>query len=432
MHMSPHPGFYGWRMLIALWVIYLTVIGFTFYGTPVMFPYMVKDLGWSRGEVSLGFMTAMLMMGFTSPLSAWSLNRFGGRHTMFVGGMIGATGLLLMLFTDSIMLYVIFFGLLVGTGIALSANIPVQTAITHWFTRKRGTAFGLVMAGGAIGGFIAPMVLTNIIDLSGNWRLGWLVLAAMMLTAGMTSLTFVRNRPADLGQYPDGIDPAAADGDETGNPGKKPAIYRCDFSWKLADAVRTPQLWMITAMIIGAQFGWQVFITQGPLHLADRGFTPEQYSLIYGTTVGLSVIGRLGAGVLVDRIEPRLIFLCAVVMGAIGSVLQWFISPDNLLTLLFPAFSGISFGAISIAYPNMIANYWGSAAFASVNGFIFPMMIICNSSAAPLSGAIYDSLGSYFPAYAIAWLMLAVAFFATLAISPPHLKSPSSPIADKE
>ncbi|MFA5630556.1 MAG: MFS transporter [Porticoccaceae bacterium] len=425
MQHSPYPGFYGWRMLIALWLIYFSVVGFTFYGTPVMFPYMVADLGWSRGQVSLGFMTAMLMMGFAAPASAWSLNRFGGRHTMLVGGLLGATGLLLMLFTDSVLLYVLFFGLVVGTGIALAANIPVQTVITYWFNQRRGTAFGLVLAGGAIGGFVAPLALTATIDAAdGQWRIGWVLLATMMAIAGLTSLLFVRNKPADLGQHPDGIDPAAATA--AGDSATPTRIYRCATSWPLAAAIRTPQLWLVTAAIIGGQFHWQVFITQGPLHLADRGFTTEQYSLIYGITVGTSIIGRLGAGFIVDRVEPRLIFITALILGAVGSVLFWFISPQKPLTLLFPLFSGISFGAITIAYPNIIANYWGTTAFASVNGFIFPMMIICNSSAAPLSGAIHDGTGNYFIAFCIAWVMLAIAFFATLALSPPQRKESSA------
>jgi len=254
------------------------------------------------------------------------------------------------------------------------------------------------------------------------------VLAGMMLAASMTSLFFVRNRPQDFGQHPDGLDPAAPGTDScAGNTGEQPRIYRCKFDWQLAAAIRTPQLWLVTIMIIGSQFIWQVFITQGPLHLADRGFTPDQYSLMYGLTVGLSIIGRLGAGFLVDRIEPQRILLVAIALGATGSALLWFISPDIPVTLFFPLFSGVSFGAITIAYPNMIANYWGPSAFASVNGFIFPIMIICNSSAAPLSGIIHDSQGSYLTAFCIAWLMLGIAFFATLVLTPPRLKQTVNP-----
>lgn len=421
MSRSPHPQFYGWHMLMALWFIYFAVVGFGLYGSPVMFPHMIDDLGWNRGQISTGYTVFMLTLGAMSPVSAWSIKRIGGRLTMFIGGTVGACGMLLMVFIDALPLYFFAFGVLSGIGNVLGSNIPVQTVMTHWFRRRRGTAFGLVLAGGSFGGFVAPLALAWAIDSSGgHWRLGWVIIAAMMLLSAFTSLIFVRNRPADLGQHPDGRAPAI--GMRTEEPSREESgsrIYRCETDWTLAEALRTRQLWMVLAMVIGAQYIWQIFVTQGPLHLADRGFTTQQYSLIYGLTIGLSIIGRIGAGFIIDRIEPRQVFVVVAALGMAGSIMFWFISPERPVTFLFPVCTGIAFGAVTILWPNIVANYWGPNAFAAVNGVIFPTMVVVNSTAAPLAGIMFDRIGSYLPAFAVAWGMMAVAFTAALRLTPP-------------
>jgi MFS family permease len=418
MSLTPHPGFYGWRLLLALWVISTAVTGFTFYGTPVLFPYMVEELGWSRTQISSGMMTALLMMGVSTPLCSWCINRFGSRVTIVIGGLVGSIGMFFMQFADSVYAYLLLFGVIAGSGISFSANISIQTVITHWFKRRRGLAFGLVLAGGATGGFISPIVITEVIAWSGgNWRTGWFVMTVMFWIAVIACLLFVRNKPADVGQYPDGIDPNEQKADSPDQTAQK--IHRATVEWRLADAVRTRQLWLLIIAIIGGQFIWQVLLSQAPLHLADRGFSSEQYSLIYGATIGISVIGRLGAGILVDFIDPKKVFLVALGMASLGSVLFWYVRPESLLSLAYPVFSGIALGAITIAIPNLVANYWGEAAFASVNGVIFPIMIAFNSSAPLLAGFLYDKLGSYLPILALSWVLLLTAFVAMSLMTPP-------------
>ena len=418
MQTAPHPQFYGWQLLIVLLVVYFLVIGCSFYGAPVMFPYMVEEIGWTRGQLSLGLTASMVMTALVSPLCAWSIKRHGARVTMFAGGLIAACGLALMAFIESFPLYIIAYGL-IGTGACLTANIPIQTTLTHWFNRRRGTALGLVMAGASIGGFVAPLVLTTVIESAGGqWRLGWMSLSAVLLLAGVSSLIFVRNKPTDLGQHPDGIGVGENPGERSTRRG--PAVYQAGNEWTLRMALRTPQLWMVLLLILAAEFVWQLLVSQGPLHLSDRGFTAEQYGQLYGLTIGLGIIGRLGAGVLVDRIEPNILYLLTAVLGLAGSVLLWLASPERPYTLAFVACSGVAFGAFIILWPTFIANYWGTAAFPEINGFIFPILLVSNACVAPLSGFIYDYFGTYLPAFVIAWVLVILAFFAALVLRPPR------------
>lgn len=405
------PGFYGWKLMFVLWLIHVLVVGFGFFGPPLLFPLMIKALGWSRTEISLGFMLAILLMGFSAPLAAWSVFKLGGRLTLSIGILVSAIGMFFIQFADTVPVYIALFGLFVGPGWAFGAMIPVQTLMTLWFNKKRGAAFGLVWTGGAVGGLISPTVLNLIIEASdGRWQVGWITLAIVMLAASIIAGVFVRNSPEDMGQYPDGIAP---DGALANVKSAAPAqLNRPALNLPLRDILGAPQFWLLTLTFVSNMFAWQMILTQGPLHLSDRGFSVGQYSLIYGITVAITIIGSTTAGYLADRLQPRLMLRTACGFALAGSILFWFVSPDRLPTLIYPLFSGIAIGAMSILPPLVIGRFWGAMAFARVNGVMLPISTVFNSTASPIAGAAYDHSGSYFYALALSWTLLAVAMLA--------------------
>ena len=73
-------GFYGWWLLLFLWIIYTIPIGFAFYGPAVLYPVMIRNLGWSRGEIMTGSTAILLLLGLGAPLAAWMVGRFAPLH----------------------------------------------------------------------------------------------------------------------------------------------------------------------------------------------------------------------------------------------------------------------------------------------------------------------------------------------------------------
>ncbi len=82
---SPARSFYGWSNVGLLFVIYLSAMGMVFYGFSVIFPSMVQEMGWGRGEAAFAHTLRALLLGFTAPLVALALQKFGGRNTIAVG-----------------------------------------------------------------------------------------------------------------------------------------------------------------------------------------------------------------------------------------------------------------------------------------------------------------------------------------------------------
>ena len=116
--------------------------------------------------------------------------------------------MLLATVVSSVTLAVLAFGLLIGIGVATGALIAAQAGVARWFVRRRALAFSILYSSGAIGGFVAPPILSAIANSGpGHWRLGWWLVAGLSFIAALIALAAVREQPADLGQLPDGAVP---------------------------------------------------------------------------------------------------------------------------------------------------------------------------------------------------------------------------------
>src|SRR6202044_2480091 len=84
-------------------------------------------------------------------------------------------------------------------------SFPTRRSSDLWFVRKRALALSLMYSGGGIGGFILPPVLSRVIaNSNGNWRNGWWNFFGLAAIGAALVIFMVKEKPADLGQVPDG------------------------------------------------------------------------------------------------------------------------------------------------------------------------------------------------------------------------------------
>jgi MFS family permease len=416
-------GFYGWWLLFFLWIVYTIPIGFAYYSPAVIYPFMISDMGWSRGEIMVGAMALMLLFGISAPLNAWMIRRFGARKTIATGGIIVVVASTLMGFWGHIYSMFIILSLFVGLGVALASMIPCQTVIISWFHARRAMAMGLVLGGGAVGGFLAPQLISAVIHNSGgDWRAGWFIIALASVVGIVMALLTVRNYPSDVGQYPDGRAPCE---DETIVKGssRKTRTYRTEVEWTVRDAVRSRSLWFLIIAVVFSGFMWQVIVTQAPLHLQDRGFDPGLAAFFYSLAIGLSIVGRFTIAALGDIIEPRYLFAGGIFFILLGGILFWFVSPEAMwMAYVYPLLAGFGFGLTYICLPTIIGNYWGASAFAGIRGIDSPIELTFAAITAPIAGFFYDLQGTYLTVLVVSLMAGLVGLVAILLCTPPKPK----------
>jgi Na+/melibiose symporter-like transporter len=277
------------------------------------------------------------------------------------------------------------------------------------------------MAGGAIGGFLAPQIISQAVQAAGeNWRVGWFIIAGASVIGAVVAMFAVRNQPADMGQHPDGLAPDKP-GAAAGSVSQEARTYRTSIDWTVRDALKTPALWLLIGAVVGSFFLWQVIASQGPLHLQDRGFDPAMAAFFYSLAVGLSIAGRFTIAALGDIIEPRFLFALGALCILAGGILFWFVSPEAMWTAyLYPLLAGFGFGVAYICIPTITGNYWGHKAFAAVSGLISPVTMTVQALAAPLAGFVYDLQGTYFTVMVFSWIAAAIGFVAIFLCIPPR------------
>jgi sugar phosphate permease len=411
--------FYGRVLVFYLLFIYAVQMGFALYSRSVIYPFMLQELPWTRAQIMLGHTGSSMLFGFASPVVAYIINKYNAKLSITLGaGLIVITNTLMGFYGTNYTFYVIL-SIINGLGLCMSSLLATQTIVIDWFHVRRAMALGIVLAGGSIGGFIFPQAVTYIIESSGGvWRLGWFTCAAASFCVMILNLILVKNKPSDLGQYPDGIEP----GSESVETGRR-RTFRSKINWKLKDAVRTPSLWLIIMASAGNLFLWHIMQSQGPFHLQDRGYDAAFASFLYSLAIGSSIIGRFAIGAIGDYVETRYLYAFGILCILLGGIAFWYASPERAwVAYFYPILSGIGFGTAFLCRSLLVSNYFGSGSFATISGFTTPIGSLITAFAPPVAGYVFDTTNSYLPILIFAWCLAAVAIFASLSCTPPSIR----------
>jgi len=414
-------GFYGWIALAGAMLVYFTTSGTFFYSYGVFLPVMCNEYGWSRALVGGGLSVALLAFGLPSPLIGASIARFGLRANIVLGNLLVVIGLAGMSITTEVWQIYLFYGILVGLGSGFGLYLTCTTLVNNWFIKKRSLGMGLVISAGGLGGFTFPPLVTWLISNIGL-QMAWLVLALIQLvcTVLIGGLILVRNRPEDIGQAPDGISNAHANEIEE-EKGRTSRVYQSPLDWQVRQAIRKPTTWLIATLCATNFLAISTVTAHQVAYLKDIGFSPIVASIVLGVIPGMSILGRLGFGLLGVRFEVRYLAIISSITQVIALLIL--LTTKNLLFIYtYAMLFGISYGALVVALPTFIGAYYGRAHYAQILGLIFPLAIIAEAAGPIMAGAINDAMGTYTLAFAIITGFSTVGLVCAILAYPP--KSP--------
>ncbi len=409
--------FYGWTALVGAMLVYFSMCGDTIYSYGVFLPAMSKEFHWARSAVSGPYTAYALAGGLFGPLVGISVGRFGARKNIVAGNLVTVLGLLGMSLTSEIWHVYLFFGLLVGTGIAFGAYIPTTTTATRWFVRRRSLTIGLLLVAGGLGGFTFPPLISWLISSIG-WRWAWVCLAGVhMLLAVVLAGILIRNKPEEMGQLPDG-EAGDADEERGAREAARRRAYQTPVEWSVRDALHTRALWLALIFMAATSFTFNILTTHQVAYLEDLGFPSLMAASALGLLVGMSIIGRLLCGALGTRFESR--YLAAVFLTGLAFGVIVLMNIKGLPSIyLYALLSGISYGGIFVLEPALLGAYFGRANYAQIVGWTVPITGLIGATSPLLAGFIYDVARSYIPVFGLAAGLLGVGLICALLARPP-------------
>src|SRR5579883_2736874 len=175
------PRYPGWRVVAAssacIFVSFASLLVYTF---GIFLKPLTKEFGWSREAVSAAFGFAAIAVAVCSPVLGWLLDRFPARRIILpCMAVFGTSFASLSLLRAPIWhLYAVFLLLgIVGNG---TAHLAHSRAVSTWFDARRGSAFAVLLGGGALGAVVLP-VSAQLLVVRYGWRAAFAVLGGLVL-----------------------------------------------------------------------------------------------------------------------------------------------------------------------------------------------------------------------------------------------------------
>ena len=406
--------FYGWWIVLATSLIHFWGAGVFYYSFTAFFNPIVSEFGWTYAATSFAASLRSMEGGIASPLIGFAADRYGVRRLLFIGSILSGLGFILFSQINSLCSFYLVF-LFLSAGSSLLFPVPGWTVVAIWFSRKRGTAIGILSAAVGAGGILIYLV-TWFIGMYG-WRSTLVIIGIGMWMIGIPSALIVRNNPESHGLLPDGDRPPESSSKTPKRYFEKQSRYPEEFS--LSQALKTGTFWVIAmiAAISGAVLN-AVVVHVMPYFISIQ-FSRETSSLIATLLVLVSVAGRLGSGWLGNRMDNRYLMALGLLLQVIGLI---FLARAQTLwhAVLFILFFGPGYGGVITLRLTLLAEYYGRKASGAIQGATLTIVVIGAMVSPVLTGMSYDLLGSY----CLAWYIMAAFVFASISLAlrirPPH------------
>jgi sugar phosphate permease len=365
------------QVAVTAFLALFSIVGVALYGLPFFYDFFVKELGWTRAQVTSGNALSKLVVGpVFGFIAGWVVDRFGPRRLMLVGILMAGGALVGLGAVSTIGFFYVCY-LLNALGYVCGGPLPNQVLLSRRFEKNRGKAMGFAYLGIGIGGTLVPLAAYWLTSQFG-WRAALQILGVLMIVIAFPMAWVVKDAPVVDGG-----------GDLSGTP--EPSEPRTS----IGAILRSPAFYLLAVgsmCSIGAVGG-----TMQNLKLflsLDVKLGQAEVAQIASLVLAGSLIGRILMGYLADRWNRKRVMLLIYLIVALAIPLLFAAGrPDArwAFALLF----GIGLGGDYMIIPLMAADLFGVKALGRLMGIVLTADGVAEAAAPMLVAAIRDRTGSY-------------------------------------
>lgn len=378
-------SWYAWLLVAAAFLASFVVFGIM-YSFGIFFEPMAAEFQASRAATAAFFSLTGFTYYMLGALAGHLSDRFGPRMVVGTGALVMGAGLVLTAGIGRMWIGYLTYGIGVGVG-AACAYVPTLALISGWVVKRRHTALGLAAAGTGCGTLLGAPLAAALIERYG-WRLTAIIFGGAAAALLLICAAIVAPAP---------LPPAAT---------KQP----------LGRVVRSFEFIMLYVSWVCSTTALFVPFVLLPSFARDQGATPVAAAALLSLLGGISILSRLGIGVLGDRLGTLPLFKVAVwVMGVSYAV--WLTCPAYGGLLVFVALLGLGYGARIALMPGVLLAFFGLQKHGAILGLFFTGGGIAAVVGPLLAGGVVDYTGSYRWGITFA---LAMGLLGCAAIMPVH------------
>jgi MFS family permease len=370
-------GFHGWRIVAAFAVTQTVGYGCLYYAFAVLLHPIAADLHTSTAAVTGALTTALLASAaMAMPVGRW-LDRHGGRALMTAGSAAGALLLVAWSQVQALwQLYAVFLAL--GAAMAMALYEPATAVIVAWFdpARRSRALLGMIVVAGFASAVFMP--LTGLLAHHHGWRGTLLVLAALYAAVAIPLHALVVRRP-DL--------------DASTTPRPTPATRRAE----ARAAVRDARFWCLAVAFVAHGSAMSAMTVHLVGFLVTAGHPAPFAATVAGLLGVLSVTGRLLLTAARRRFRLHTVVAGVFAVQAAAAMSLPFTGATRLGAVIAVTGFGLGFGVASLATPGLLADRYGTTAYASIAGTLATPVTFAKAGAPLGAAALYTAAGGYTP-----------------------------------
>src|SRR6266478_1485281 len=416
---SPSRIHYAWIVVAVTFATSVVTAGTLGISGILLLP-LQQEFGWNVSDMSSAFGVRLALFGLLGPFTATLMNRFGVRRMVTIALSILA-GLVGTLFTTTVWEFFLFWGLLTGVGIGLTALVLSATVATRWFVQRRGLVTGLLSASNATGQLIFLPALASVTQAYG-WRTTIIIACAANVFSVILVLLFMRNHPKDVGVTAYGETMPQAQVSLAEHHRSIWSLFSIPVS-VLKEAVKVPVFWVLffTFFICGASTNGLIQTHFVPL-CGDFGIVPVEAAGILALMGLFDLFGTIGSGWLSDRFDNRLLLFWYYGLRGLSLMYLPFSDFTFYGLSLFALFYGLDWIATVPPTVKLTADRFGPEKAGMVFGWVFAGHQIGAASAAFGAGLVRTEYSTYLPAFFIAGALCVIAAALVLTVRKPSAR----------
>ena len=346
---------------------------------------VTEALGITRAQYSLAAMPSAIIGMLSTMISGALILKFGYRSllTVFLG--ILAVSYVIMGSAQNYLMFVFGYALL-GTAAGICGDAGATRVISTWFHKHRGAVLGVVSSATGLGGSVMCIFQTAAMEKNG-FRASYYLVAILLVICTVMALVFVRSHPSKMGLLPYG------DGEKLSH---KKREHETDH-WH---GLPMKQLWrrpafymMLFGTLICCIIPYLAFSVVIP-HLQDKGLSTTQASSLQSILLLFLTGSKILAGFLCDSIGARKVTLLC--MGCcVASLVLLSVTSGMIMSIAVLVIYAMALPLVTIIIPLLAASLFGYQAQAQYTGIFLAMTSAASMTAAPITNAIYDAVGTY-------------------------------------
>lgn len=394
-----------WLIALSAIAIHLSIgaaYAYSVYTNPIN-----DAMGWSTTEITYAFTIMMALGGLSAAFFGTFVERNGPRKSAILAAILfglGQAGAGLSIQIDSLLLFLLTYGLASGLGLGIGYIAPVSTLV-KWFPDRRGLATGMAVMGFGAGALITAPVAASVMGSVGISSTFY-ILGACYFILILLGAAYIA--PPPEGWMPDGMKKDIASG-------KK--VMKKDLSQLGAkEAVKTRRFWMLwTMMLINTTAGIMMISVASPMAQEVVGLSAAAAATMVGIMGIFNGGGRLVWAAISDYIGRPAVFLTFFILQLIAFVLF----PNITSVLLFQALILIVVSCYGGGFSNLpafIGDLFGTKQLGAIHGYLLTTWSLGGILGPVIVSQIRDRAESYIPVFYVFTGLILIAFLVAVVL----------------